>query len=182
MPPTPRGVEAWGNGGERGMGAVGVKAGGAPGTVRADCRCAPQPGRSALHKHRASRSRRSEANAAPLRTCHSAAATRTRTVRARVPAARTVHVVRAHMHLCRPDAIAHQLRDCEQFEVTGEVIAPVPEDLCAEPAPRRLLVHGDRAMALPLSVPPSGRRHDAQLAYALRAELSTVYAVDAGRR
>ena len=88
MPPTPRGVEAWGNGGERGMGAVGVKAGGAPGTVRADCRCAPQPGQSALHKHRASRSRRIEANAAPLRTCHSAAATRTRTVRARVPAAR----------------------------------------------------------------------------------------------
>ena len=52
-----------------------------------------------------------------------------------MPAARTVHVVRAYVHLCRPGAIAHQLRDREQFEVTGEVISPVPEDLCAEPAP-----------------------------------------------
>ena len=49
-----------------------------------------------------------------------------------MPAARTVHIVQAYVQLCRP---AHQLRDREQFEVTGEVISPVPEDLCAEPAP-----------------------------------------------
>lgn len=52
-----------------------------------------------------------------------------------MPAARTVHVVRAYVQPCRPGAIAHQLRDREQFEVTGKVISPVPEDLCAEPAP-----------------------------------------------